>query len=54
MDVHPFAGDLTRAAQRHKLLPDTNEYGIYKITDLKAFAELPKFEWNQLFNFQKK
>ncbi len=53
-DVQPFVGDLIRPVERHELLPDMEGYGIYKITDLKALAELPKFEWTQLFNFKKK
>ncbi len=54
VDVHPFTGVLIRPAQSHELMPNMNEYGIDKITDLKALAELPKFEWAQLFNLTKK
>ncbi len=51
VDVHPFTCVLTRPAQRHEILPNMNEHGVYKITNLKALAELPKLEWTQLFNF---
>ncbi len=53
-DVHPFTGVLIRQVRRDELMtPDMDGYGIYKVADLKALAELATFQWG-IFNFKKK